>query len=78
MPRILLKPDNLDEATARFEPEPLKQPLFLNSLQKSGSHLLQNIMRMFVPIEQQYREQFIQWPNLQEHLAASRPERVAS
>ena len=75
MPRILLKPDNLDEATARFEPEPLKQPLFLNSLQKSGSHLLQNIMRMFVPIEQQYREQFIQWPNLQEHLAAFDPTR---
>jgi hypothetical protein len=70
MPRIIIKPDSLDEQTNRFSQAPLKQPLFLNSLQKSGSHLLKNIMRMFVPVEQQYREQFIKWQNLQEHLLA--------
>jgi hypothetical protein len=75
MPRIIIKPDSLDEQTNRFSPEPLKQPLFLNSLQKSGSHLLKNIMRMFVPVEQQYRQQFIQWQILQQHLAAFDPAR---
>ena len=72
---IKLKPDNLDEQTRRFEPAPLPAPLFLNSIPKSGSHLLRNILRMFVPVEQQYRAQFIQWPNLQDHLAAFDPTR---
>jgi hypothetical protein len=70
---VKLKPDTLDAETIRFAPEPLRQPVFLNSLPKSGSHLLQNILRMFVPVEQQYRAQFIQWPNLQQHLAAFDP-----
>jgi hypothetical protein len=70
MPNIRLKPDTLDADTVRFAPEPLRAPLFLNSIPKSGSHLLRNILRMFVPIEQQYRMQFIQWPNLRDHLAA--------
>jgi hypothetical protein len=70
MPTIRLKPDTLDGDTLRFAPEPLRQSLFLNSIPKSGSILLQNILRMFVPIEQQYRSQFIQWQNLREHLAA--------
>jgi hypothetical protein len=73
MATIKLKPDTLDEDTARFAPVPLTRPVFLNSIPKSGSHLLQNILRMFVPIEQQYRAQFIQWPNLQQHLAAFDP-----
>ena len=30
---------------------------------------------MFVPVEQQYRAQFIQWPNLREHLGAFDPAR---
>lgn len=72
---IKLKPDTLDEDTRRFAPAPLPAPLFLNSIPKSGSHLLRNILRMFVPVEQQYRAQFIQWPNLQQHLAAFDPER---
>jgi hypothetical protein len=72
---IRVKPDTLDSETARFAPEPLRQPLFLNSIPKSGSHLLQNILRMFVPIEQQYREQFIQWPNIRQHLGAFDPRR---
>lgn len=67
---IKVKPDTLDVETIRFAPQPLSQPLFLNSIPKSGSHLLRNILRMFVPIEQQYRAQFIQWPNLRHHLDA--------
>ena len=70
---IKVKPDTLDVDTVRFAPAPLHQPLFLNSIPKSGSHLRRNILRMFVPVEQQYREQFIQWPNLRQHLAAFDP-----
>jgi len=67
---VKIRPDTLDAETVRFAQVPLRQPLFLNSIPKSGSHLLRNILRMFVPIEQQYREQFIQWPNLAQHLDA--------
>jgi hypothetical protein len=74
MPNIKLKADTLDQDTARFAPDPIREPLFVNSIPKSGSHLLKNIIRMFVPLDQQYREQFIQWGNLQEHLAAFQPE----
>lgn len=70
MPRIKLKGDTLDSDTVCFAPAPLTQPLFLNSIPKSGTHLLRNIIRMFVPVEQQYRVQFIQWQNLKEHLIA--------
>ena len=70
MPRISLKPDNLDVEVERFAPAPLTEPLFLNSIPKSGTHLLKNIVRMFVPVDQHYRTQFIQWGNLQEHLRA--------
>ncbi len=70
MPRIRMKPDTLNEENQKFEQAPLKQPLFLNSVPKSGSHLLRNIFRMFVPVEQQYHEQFIQWPNLEDHAHA--------
>jgi hypothetical protein len=76
MPRITLKLDSLDAEVARFAPARLSQPLFLNSIPKSGTHLLKNIFRMFVPVDQHYRTQFIQWGNLQDHLAAfdkSRP-----
>lgn len=65
-----MKPDTLNEENAKFEQAPLKEPLFLNSVPKSGSHLLRNIFRMFVPVEQQYHAQFIQWPNLEEHAHA--------
>ena len=67
---IKVKPDTLDAETVRYAPDPLGQPLFLNSIPKSGSRLLRNILRMFVPIGQQYRAQFIQWPNLRHHLDA--------
>src|SRR4051812_16574338 len=70
MARIKLKADTLNAEIARFSAAPLRSPLFLNSIPKSGTHLLKNILRMFVPIEQHYRAQFIQWGNLQEHLVA--------
>jgi hypothetical protein len=72
---IKVRPDTLDAETVRFSPAPLSRPLFLNSIPKSGSHLLRNILRMFVPVEQQYRQQFIQWPNLRQHLIAFDPAR---
>jgi hypothetical protein len=70
MPVVKVKPDTLDVENRRFIQNPLKQPLFLNSIPKSGSHLLRNVIRMFVPFEQQYKAQFIQWANLQQHLVA--------
>jgi hypothetical protein len=70
MPEIWVHADTLDEENAKFSQQPLKTPVFLNSVPKSGSHLLRNILRMFVPIEQQYKADFIQWPNLQQHRLA--------
>ncbi len=70
MPVVRIKPDTLNEENAKFAQARLKEPVFLNSVPKSGSHLLRNIMRMFVPVAQQYHDQFIQWPNLQQHLKA--------
>jgi hypothetical protein len=66
MPRIVTKPDNLNERNREFEQMPLKEPVFLNSVPKSGTHLIRNIMRMFVPVEQQYHKAFIQYPVLRE------------
>jgi hypothetical protein len=73
MPEILVRPDNLDAENARFTQAELRQPVFLNSVPKSGSHLLRNIMRMFVPVSQHYSADFIQWPNLQQHRRAFDP-----
>ena len=73
MPNVLVQRDTLDAENARFVQAPLRQPVFLNSVPKSGSHLLRNIVRMFVPVEQQYAADFIQWANLKEHLAAFDP-----
>jgi len=72
---VRLKPDTLDEENRKFAQVSLPQPLFLNSVPKSGSHLLRNVMRMFVPVEDHYQVQFIQWGNLQQHLEAFRPEK---
>lgn len=74
MVHIRLKPDTLDEENAKFSHERLERPLFLNSVPKSGSHLLKNIMRMFVPVEDHFKEQFIQWGNLQQYKHAFRAE----
>lgn len=72
MTRIRLKPDTLDEENLRFDHVRLPRPLFLNSVPKSGSHLLRNIMRMFVPLEDHFKDQFIQWGNLQQYKHAFR------
>jgi len=66
-PRVIARPDNLNVRNAEFEQQPLTVPLFLNSVPKSGSHLFKNIMRMFVPVDQQYDADFIQYPTLQQH-----------
>ena len=66
-PRVIAKPDNLNTRNVEFDQAPLTVPLFLNSVPKSGSHLFKNIMRMFVPVEQQYSVDFIQYPTLQQH-----------
>ena len=68
--RINVKPDTLDDENRKFEQRPLRQPLFLNSVPKCGSHLLINILRMFVPVESQYQVDFIQHHFIQRHMAA--------
>jgi hypothetical protein len=70
MPEVLVRRDDLDARNAEFTQAPLREPVFLNSVPKSGSHLLRNIVRMFVPVDQQYAADFIQWPNLQQHRGA--------
>jgi hypothetical protein len=67
---IRLERDTLDEEVARFAQTPLREPVFLNSVPKSGTHLLRNILRMFVPAEQAYHRDFIQLPTLHQHQAA--------
>lgn len=64
--------DTLDEVGARFDRAPLRQNLFLNSVPKSGTHLIRNIVRMFVPEEQQFHQTYIQIPNLHQCEAAFR------
>lgn len=67
MPRIIAKPDNLNELNKNFAQSKLTQPIFLNSVPKCGTHLIRNIFRMFVPVEQQYHKAFIQIPLLNQH-----------
>lgn len=73
MPRIQMKADNLDDRNGEFEQRRLAQPVFLNSVPKSGTHLLRNIMRMFAPVEQHYASVFIQHPILGQHRRAFDP-----
>lgn len=70
MPQVLARGDTLDELNRRHAQRPLAQPVFVNSVPKCGTHLLRNILRMFVPVEQQYHAAFIQFPILRAHLAA--------
>ena len=67
---VRLKQDTLNEENKKFAQARLTQPVFLNSIPKSGSHLVRNILRMFVPVDQQYSAQFIQWSLLKQHLKA--------
>lgn len=65
--------DNLDAEVSRFVQTPLAQPVMINSVPKSGTHLLRNIVRMFVPVEQHYDADFVQIPNMHLHLDAFNP-----
>lgn len=73
MPRIFAKADNLNEANQKFAQQAIATPIFLNSVPKCGTHLIRNLFRMFVPVEQQYHEMFIQIPVLHQHLNAFNP-----
>ena len=70
MPIIKAKPDGLNEINKQFNQAQLNNPVFLNAVPKCGTHLIRNIFRMFVPVEQQYHEMFIQIPVLHQHLKA--------
>jgi hypothetical protein len=70
MPRIVAKGDNLNELNRNYVQARLAEPVFLNSVPKCGTHLMRNILRMFVPVEQQYHRTFIQVPLLKQNLQA--------
>jgi len=70
MPDITMAPDTLNTESRKFKQKPLSKSIFLNSVPKSGSHLLRNILRMFIMPEQVYSTQFVQWPTLQQHVGA--------
>lgn len=70
MPKVIGRKDNLNEQNRKFGQSRLEQPVFLNSVPKCGTHLFRNIVRMFVPVDQQYHQMFIQIPVLHQHLAA--------
>jgi hypothetical protein len=74
MPRVMVKADNLNEINANYTQQTLTEPVFLNSVPKCGTHLIKNIFRMFVPVEQQYHKTFIQYPLLKQHGAAFQAE----
>lgn len=65
--------DTLDEAVGRFSQRPLRRPVLVNSIPKGGTHLLRNILRMFVPVDQHHDRDFVQIPNMHLHLDAFDP-----
>ena len=73
MPRVVIKQDNLNSLNKDFTQSPLAHPVFLNSVPKCGTHLVRNIFRMFVPVEQQYHDTFVQIPVLNQHRRAFDP-----
>jgi hypothetical protein len=73
MPTVVLKADNLDELNRNYAQARLKRSVFLNSVPKSGTHLLRNIVRMFVPVDQQYHKTYVQHAVLKDHMAAFNP-----
>lgn len=72
---VASRPDTLNPEVGRFRQERLKRTAFLNGVPKCGTHLLRNIVRMFVPVEQHYGREFLQIPNLQQHIQALAPQR---
>ncbi|WP_411360565.1 hypothetical protein [Pseudidiomarina sp. YC-516-91] len=73
MVRVHTKPDTLNELNPQFQQQVLTVPVFLNSVPKCGTHLIRNIFRMFVPVNQQYHDAFIQIPLLRQHIHAFNP-----
>lgn len=69
--RVMSRPDTLGPEIQRFRQEPLRRTAFLNSVPKCGTHLLRNIVRMFVPAQQHYDREFIQIPNFEQHRAGA-------
>jgi hypothetical protein len=67
---IKMKADRLDDEAKNFEMAPVMSPIFLNGVPKCGTHLLRNIFRMFTPIEQQHRREFVQLALLRRNLDA--------
>ena len=71
------KPDNLDEIGQRFDRARLTRPVFLNSVPKAGTHLIRNILRMFVAPEQHWprRSLAMTWPSFRSNTARSTRDR---
>lgn len=65
--------DTLNREVERFVQAPLRQPALVNSIPKGGTHLLRNILRMFVPVAQHHDRDFVQIPNMHQHLDAFDP-----
>lgn len=63
----MMMKDTLDARNPEFAQTPLKQPVFLNSVPKAGTHLIRNIMRMFSPLDQHYHATFIQHVHIRQH-----------
>lgn len=74
---IRSRPDTLNSEVRRFAQAPLRQTAFLNSVPKCGTHLVRNIVRMFVPVEQHYDREFIQIQNLEQHKPGLDPRQPA-
>ncbi|MEQ1779721.1 MAG: hypothetical protein ABMA14_00050 [Hyphomonadaceae bacterium] len=64
---MLFDPDSVRNAAEAFVPQRLEHPLFLNSVPKTGTHLLRNILLMFVDYEQAFEDDFIQVHNVHSH-----------
>jgi hypothetical protein len=71
--RIRMQADKLDDEAAKFQMGRLNAPVFLNGVPKCGTHLIRNIARMFVGIEQQHRREFVQLPMLHRNMDAFNP-----
>lgn len=71
--QVLLPEDRFEEVAGQFARAPIRTPFFINSIPKGGTHLIRNILRTFVPHDQQWHRDFIQLYNLKDNLAAFDP-----
>jgi hypothetical protein len=72
---VAARPDTLGPEVSRYPHQRLRQTAFLNGVPKCGTHLLRNIVRMFVPTDQHYDREFLQITNLPQHISALNPGR---